>query len=100
MPKSVTPIMPLNTATPRATRISAPAPWGKSLELPSAARNVALNVVPFRGCAARFGRLLRSPLPAADCRHVVAMLVNVLLVLDQPLVDRLLEVGCAGAQLG
>ena len=30
MPKKVTPSMPLKTATPRARRISAPAPWAST----------------------------------------------------------------------
>src|SRR4051794_12126435 len=59
----------------------------------------ALHVVALRGRAALAGRRLRPPLPAADLRHVVAVLADVLLVLDQLLVDRLLEVRGAGAEL-
>src|ERR1043165_527893 len=58
-----------------------------------------LDIISFRGSPARFGRLFRSPLPAADRRHVVAVLADVLLVLDQLLVEGLLEVGGTSAEL-
>src|SRR5215472_15224543 len=49
--------------------------------------------------ASRRGAVPRRPAPARDRRHVVAVLPNVVLVLDQLLLDRLLEIGGAGAQL-
>src|SRR5438445_751570 len=59
----------------------------------------ASNVVPFGGSAPRTRGTFLTPLPAADGRNVVAMPGDVLLVLDQLLVDRLLEIGGSGAQL-
>src|SRR5262245_32363218 len=49
--------------------------------------------------ASRRGAVPRRPAPARDLRHVVAVLPNVVLVLEQLLLDRLLEIGGAGAQL-
>src|SRR5262245_34473064 len=49
--------------------------------------------------ARRRGAVPRGPAPARDLRHVVAVLPNVVLVLKQLLLDRLLEIGGAGAQL-
>src|SRR5262249_40925340 len=60
---------------------------------------VFLNVVPFRGGSSCLGSGSRrpparqAPLPAADVRQVVAMLGNVLFVLDQLLMNRLPKVG-------
>ena len=62
--------------------------------------SASLHVVTFRRSAAFPGRPLLCPLPAADRRHVIAVSFDVLLVLDQLLVDRLLEVGRSGAELG
>src|SRR5262245_20792395 len=49
--------------------------------------------------ASRRGAVPRRPARTHEIRHVVAVLLNVLLVLDQLLLDRLLEIGGAGAQL-
>src|SRR5579884_1489153 len=54
------------------------------------------DVVAFRGGAAGpVDDALAAPPPAADARHVVAVPVDVLLVLDQLVADGLLEVGGA-----
>ena len=59
-----------------------------------------LNVVP-RGVANTWaaGLLLLAPPPVGDFRHVVAVLANVVLVLDQLVAQRLLEVGRPSAKL-
>src|SRR5262245_23712933 len=59
---------------------------------------VALGRGAARG-ASRPGAVPRRPAPARDLRHVVAVLPNVVLVLEQLLLDRLLEIAGAGPQL-
>ena len=58
-----------------------------------------LDVIAFSRTARAEHRTFLHPFPVANLRHVVAMLVDVLLVLNQLLVDRLLEVGGTGAEL-
>src|SRR5262249_62226449 len=52
-----------------------------------------LDVVPFGRRAPRSSGSLAAPFPAGDLGHVVAVLGDVLLVLDQLVPDRLLRVG-------
>src|SRR4051812_44214753 len=59
----------------------------------------ALHVVPLRRSASQRRRLLSAPFPAADGRNVVAVLFDVLLVLDQFVVNRLLEISGPRAEL-
>src|SRR5262249_33282270 len=58
-----------------------------------------LNIIPFCRSAAAAGGRLRPPPPARVFRHVVAMLADIVLVLDEPISQRLLEVGGASAEL-
>jgi hypothetical protein len=57
-----------------------------------------VDVVAFRGIHVA-GYLFVSPRPAADLGRVLAVLVDVLLMIDQGIPDRLLGVGRARAQL-
>src|SRR5215813_14939625 len=74
------------------------APWLLGYEFLPLLHVVALG----RGAsgASRRGAVPRRPAPARDLRHVVAVLPNVVLVLDQLLLDRLIEIGGAGPSCG
>jgi hypothetical protein len=65
----------------------------------SPGRSGVLDVIAFGRSARALGRTCLHPIPIADLGHVVAVLVDVLLVLDQLLMDRLLEIRGAGTEL-
>jgi len=50
----------------------------------------------------RLGEAFRitCPLPVVDFRHVLAVLINVDLVLDELVLDQLFQIGALNAQLG
>src|SRR5262245_5200023 len=58
-----------------------------------------LDIVSFRGSCAGAQGLFESPFPTGNLRHVVAVTSDVLLVFDQLLMNRLLEVGSARTKL-
>src|SRR5215813_7280786 len=57
------------------------------------------DVIGLRRAAALNCRSVLAPRPAADLRHVLTVLSDVLLVLDEFVADRLLGIGGSGAQL-
>ena len=83
----------------RALQAARPA-FSRSTRTTALARRVrAQTLSAFGRAAARFAARLARPAPVADLRHVLAVLLDVLLVLDQLVADRLLEVRGPRAEL-
>src|SRR5262245_65581628 len=57
------------------------------------------DIVTFRGTGAAGYRLLLSPLPATDLGHILTVLVNICLMVDKRVANRLIRIGCPSAQL-
>src|SRR5262245_26518509 len=57
------------------------------------------DIVTFRGTGSAGYRLLLSPLPATDLGHILAVLVNIFLMIDKRVANRLLRIGCPSTQL-
>src|SRR4029453_18957234 len=95
-------ILAVDVRTPsRSNRTASkwPGVIGSCGDLMAVAPMLALHVVPFGRSGSSVDPAAQTPAPLGDCWQVVAIPRDVLLVLDQLLLDRLLEVGGAGAQL-
>src|SRR4030095_12535333 len=95
-------ILAVDVRTPsRSNRTASkwPGVIGSCGDLMAVAPMLALHVVPFGRSGSSADAAAQTPAPLGDCWQVVAIPRDVLLVLDQLLLDRLLEVGGAGAQL-
>src|SRR5262245_50397064 len=57
------------------------------------------DIVAFRGTGSAGYRLLLSPPPATDLGRILAVLVNIFLMVDKRVADRLLRIGCPSTQL-
>src|SRR5690348_6908378 len=80
-----------------STRLPAGQARGVTLPEPPAVKSDVVSRGVVDAWASRL--LLLAPPPAGDFRHVVAVLADIVLVLDQLVAQRLLEVGGPSAEL-